>query len=136
LGIIQSLRRQYLDPAFAYHTNDLVTAWQFYNARKQSANDPAVNAELDRIFTNIIAGNLALANSELAGIGSNRPATFRPAAGGSFQSSLGGQPRPEISASRPANLAWQGARGVDSATNLSVFNAGPTQAVYQAFRVQ
>jgi hypothetical protein len=137
LGIIQSLRRQYLDPAFAYHTNDLVTAWQFYNARKQSANDPVINAELDRIFTNIIAGSLTLANAELARIGSNRPAVFRPAAaGGSLQSSLGGQARPEISASRPANLTWQGGRGIDSPTNLSVFNGGATQAVYQAFRVQ
>ncbi len=137
LGIIQSLRRQYLDPAFAYHTNDLVLAFQFYHARKQSANDPAGNAELDRIFTNIIAGNLALANSQLARIGSNRPATVRPAAaGGALQSSLGGQPRPEISASRPANFTWPGAHGLDSGTNLSVFNGGATQVVYQAFQGQ
>ena len=56
LGIVQNLRRQYLDPSFPYHTNDLAMAFRFYNLRKQYGNSPAISAELNRIFTNIVSG--------------------------------------------------------------------------------
>lgn len=83
LGIIQDLRRQYLDPGFPYRTNDLATAWRFYNRRKQSGKSPAVTEELDRIFTNIISGNLPIANSRLAGLESNHATAYRLAHAGS-----------------------------------------------------
>jgi hypothetical protein len=68
LGIIQDLRRQYLDASFLYHTNDLPLALRFYNLRKQYGNNPPISAELDRIFTNIVSGKISTANSQLAGI--------------------------------------------------------------------
>jgi hypothetical protein len=72
LGIVQNLRRQYLDPAFSYHTNDLAMAFRFYTLRKQYGSNAAVSAELDRIFTNIVSGAVSTANQQLSGIESNR----------------------------------------------------------------
>jgi hypothetical protein len=77
LGIIQNLRRQYLDPSFPHHTNDLAIALRFYNRRKQSDKNPAISQELDRIFTSIISGNLSTANSRLADLESNHPMVYR-----------------------------------------------------------
>ena len=77
LCIIQNLRRQYLDPGFPYHTNDLATALRFYNRRMQAAKNPSISEELDRIFTNIISGNLPAANSRLADLESNHPMVYR-----------------------------------------------------------
>ncbi len=65
LGIIQDFRRQYLEPGFSRNTNDLTLAFRFYNLRRQSATNPAVALELDRIFTNIVSGRLDAANLQL-----------------------------------------------------------------------
>ena len=66
LGIIQDLRRQYLDTNFPYHTNDLALATRLYNLRRTYAANAVVSSQLDRIFTNIISGNLAGANLQLS----------------------------------------------------------------------
>src|SRR5260221_8282185 len=58
LGIIQDFRRQYLDPGYAGNTNDLTLAFRFYQLRQQFKTDPAVSAQLDRLFTNIVSGAL------------------------------------------------------------------------------
>ena len=76
LGIVQDLRRQYLEPGFPYHTNDLALAFRFYNLRKQYGKDPALSAELNRIFSNIVSGAVSTANSQLAGIESKRPVVY------------------------------------------------------------
>jgi hypothetical protein len=68
LGIIQDLRRRYLDAGFSYHTNDLAIALRFYNLRKQYGNNPAISAELDRTFADIISGKMSAADLRLAGI--------------------------------------------------------------------
>jgi hypothetical protein len=73
LGIIQNFRRQYLDPGFSYTTNDLTTAFRFYNLRKQYGTNTAISAELNRIFTNIVTGKITAANRRLTAIESNRP---------------------------------------------------------------
>ncbi|MDB6018258.1 MAG: hypothetical protein JWR19_2747 [Pedosphaera sp.] len=65
LGIIQDFRRQYLDKDFSRRTNDLSLALRFYNARKQFATNSAASSELDRVFTNIVAGNLPAADLQL-----------------------------------------------------------------------
>jgi len=62
LGIIQDLRRQYLDASFPYQTNDVTMAYRLYNLRKQFGSYPAIAAELNRIFTNICSGKAATAN--------------------------------------------------------------------------
>jgi hypothetical protein len=65
LGIIQDLRRQYLDPAFAHHTNDLTLATRVHNLRRQNGNDTNLSAALDQVFTTIIDGNLKAASRRL-----------------------------------------------------------------------
>jgi hypothetical protein len=65
LGIIQGFRREYLDKEFSCRTNDLPLALRFYTARKQSGTNSAVSTGLDRVFTNIIAGNLEAADAQL-----------------------------------------------------------------------
>jgi hypothetical protein len=65
LGIIQDLRRQYLQPDFPCNTNDLALALQFYQLRRQCATNPAASAELDRIFGEIASGKLAVAKTRL-----------------------------------------------------------------------
>lgn len=65
LGIIQDFRRQYLQPGFSATTNDLALALRFYQVRRSSAANPAVSAELDRIFANIVAGKIAEAGAQL-----------------------------------------------------------------------
>jgi len=71
LGVVQDLRRQYIDAAFPCHTNDLALASQIYTLRRHYGASAAVAAELDRAFTNIVAGKLATASLQLAGIQSN-----------------------------------------------------------------
>jgi len=65
LGIIQSLRRQYLQPNFPYQTNDLYIPLRFFHLRRQFAANAAVSAELDQIFTNLVTGNVRVAEGEL-----------------------------------------------------------------------
>jgi len=74
LGIIQDLRRQYLDPKFSWHTNDLAVATRLYNLRRQYGANAIASANLDRAFTNIITGRLTDANLQLTGIESNHTA--------------------------------------------------------------
>ena len=74
LGIIQDFRRQYLDPAFHGHTNDLTLATRQYNLRRQYSRDAAVSAVLDSVFTNIVTGELADANLKLTALETNSPA--------------------------------------------------------------
>ncbi len=66
LGIVQDLRRQYLEPDFSRNTNDLAMALQFYNLRRQSMTNTVVSTELDRIFTNIVTGQLDRAKLQLS----------------------------------------------------------------------
>jgi len=66
LGIVQELRRQYLEPDFSSNTNDLTMALQFYNLRRQSMTNTILSAELDRIFTNIVTGQFDKAKIQLS----------------------------------------------------------------------
>jgi hypothetical protein len=77
LGIIQDYRRQYLDPRFAGRTNDLTLAHQIYQLRRRAATNSALNTALDRVFTNIIRGELADARQHLSRIESDFPAPAR-----------------------------------------------------------
>ncbi len=65
LGIIQSLRRQYLQPDFPYHTNDLGIALRFYQFRRQFATNAVVSAELDQIFSNLVSGKVEAGEVQL-----------------------------------------------------------------------
>jgi hypothetical protein len=81
-----------LDASFPYHTNDLSLALRLYNLRKEYGNTSAVvSAELDRIFANIISGNLTAANLQLTGIESNAPVIYNLSLNGAqLQFTVGG----------------------------------------------
>lgn len=74
LGIIQDLRRRYLDPTFPNRTNDLALAARLYSLRLKHVGNAIVSADLDRVSANIIAGRLVAADAELTELESNRPA--------------------------------------------------------------
>lgn len=65
LGILQDFRRRYLEPAFSRNTNDLALAFQLYNMRRRYPADAAVSPELDRVFTNLITGQIQNAKLQL-----------------------------------------------------------------------
>jgi hypothetical protein len=138
LGIIQNLRRQYLDSGFHYHTNDLAMAFRFYNLRKQNGSSPAISAELDRIFTNIISGATSTANLQLTGIESNHPVIYNLSYDGvQLQFMIGGQVASNVQVQMSTNLtAWQTVQTFGTSTNLLVFDANTTQDVCRYFKVQ
>jgi hypothetical protein len=129
LGVIQSFRRQYLDPDFPFQTNDLLLPLRLYNLRKQyGAANAALSAEMDRVFTNIVSSNLTAAGLQLTGIESNVPVIYNAsAAGGQLQFSIGGflsasglqvQSSPSLVAG-----SWQTVTNFPTGTNLLVFSA-------------
>ncbi len=58
LEMIQTARRDSIDPAFPYTPADLEIPLEIFNLRKAFETDNEVNATLDRVFTLIIAGDL------------------------------------------------------------------------------
>ena len=91
LGIIQDFRRQYLDATFPYHTNDLTAALRLYNLRRQFSANAIISAELDRVFTNAVTGQLANASLELDGLESNCPVIYNSSFNNNqLQFSIGG----------------------------------------------
>jgi hypothetical protein len=138
LGIIQDLRRQYLDSAFPYHTNDLAMAFRFYNLRKQYGNSPALSAELNRIFTNIVSKAVSTANLQLTGMESNRPVIYNLSYDGvQLQFLIGGYVASSVQVQMSTNLTtWQTVQTFAASTNLSVFSTATTQAICRFFKVQ
>lgn len=65
LGIIQDARRAHLEANFGCHTNDLTLATRLYHLRRSIATNAPLNVELNKIFTNIINGNLIEAHQQL-----------------------------------------------------------------------
>ena len=128
LGIIQDFRRQCLDPGFPHHTNDLTLAARLYALRRQYATNAIISAELDRVFTNIVTGNLTVANLQLAGVESNLPAIYDlSATGGVLHFSIGGyQSASGTQVQTTSNLAipdWATATSFPASTNLMMFSA-------------
>ena len=138
LGIIQNLRRQYLDSSFPYHTNDLAMAFRFYNLRKQYENNLAISAELDRTFTNIVTGATSMANLQLTGIESNHPMIYNLSYDGiKVQFLIGGYVASSVQVQVSTNMTdWQTVQTFGASTNLSVFSINTAQAMCRFFRVQ
>ena len=70
LEMIQSARRDSIDPEFPYTSDDLEIPLQLFSLRNIYENDNEVNAILDSVFALIIAGNLQLATEMINSIGS------------------------------------------------------------------
>jgi hypothetical protein len=138
LGIVQDLRRQCLDPSFSYHTNDLAMAFRFYNLRKQYGSTPAIAAELNRIFTNIVSKAVSTADLQLTGIESNKPVIYNLSYDGvQLRFLIGGYVASSVQVQMSTNLTtWQTVQTFAVSTNLSVFSTATTQAVCRFFKVQ
>jgi hypothetical protein len=65
LGIVQDLRRQYLEPEFSLGTNELAMAFEFYNLRRQQGTKREAREQLNEIFTNLISGKISGAREQL-----------------------------------------------------------------------
>jgi hypothetical protein len=139
LGVVQNFRRQYLNPAFPYHTNDLALANQFYTLRKQYVNNAVITAELERVFTNIVQGKLASASTELNGIAANKPVIYGlTSSTNHFQFCVGGYLSSGAQVLMSTNLAgsfWHTVQTFPASTNPPVFvtNFSQTRCF---FRVQ
>jgi hypothetical protein len=138
LGIIQDLRRQYVDASFPYHTNDLALALRLYNLRKQYPNNPPVSAELDRVFTNIVSGNLSTAGLQLTGVESTRPVIYNLVTNSNqLQFYIGGYLASGVQIEVSTNLTtWQTTQTYVAGTNLLVFSTDTSQPMCRFFKVQ
>jgi len=65
LGIIQDLRRQFVEPGFAGQTNDLTLALRVFQLRRDHSSNATVAAELDRVFAQLSTNNLPAARLAL-----------------------------------------------------------------------
>jgi hypothetical protein len=127
LGILQDFRRQYLDASFACHTNDLALALRLYNLRRQAATNAIISAELDRVFTNAVSGNLALAGLQLTGLEATRPVIYDAlVAGGQLSFSIGGYlSTAGLQVQTSSNLAvasWETVSTLPAATSQPTFS--------------
>lgn len=138
LGIIQDLRRQYLESAFPYHTNDLALALRLYNLREQYPNNPPVAAELDRIFNNIVSGQTSTAKVQLSGVETARPVIYNLLTNSNqLEFSIGGYLATGVQIQVSTNLTtWQTAQAFAAGTNLLVFTTGTGEPVRRFFKVQ
>lgn len=126
LGVIQDFRRQYLDPGFTAQTNDLALPLRLYNLRRQYAGNSIVAGELNRAFTNIVAGNLAVAHLQLAGLEARQPVIYNVAlANTNLQFSIGGYVSPngaEVQTTSNLAAAWQTGSVLTVGTNALQFS--------------
>jgi hypothetical protein len=142
LGVLQDFRRQYLDATFPYHTNDLDVALRLYHLRQQYTNNPVIAAELDRIFTNAVAGRLAVARQQLTGIETKQLELYNPAvSNGQLQFDVGGYLQTNgVIVQASSNLtgaAWSGVSTNSGGTNLIVFSTNvPAQSPPVFFKAQ
>ena len=141
LGIIQDSRRQYLNASFPYHTNDLALPLQLFGMRELfgSAN-PIVTAELNRVFTNIVSGNLTIARLQLNGVQTGVPVIYNLSlTNNQLQFFVGGYlSQSGIQVQTSSNLVnWNSISNLPVTTNQIIFStpvsAGPTPSF---FRIQ
>lgn len=143
LGVIQKLRRRYLDPKFQYTYADLELPLRLYHLRKEyGRTNTVLSAEMDRIYHNMIFGNLAAAEKQLAGMESGAVVIYNAAAtNGLVRFSIGGRlagrslpvkNSPSLSSSR-----WTTVTNIPLGTNEPVFTAVlPARGPDTFFKVQ
>jgi hypothetical protein len=143
LAAIQDLRRQYLTPAFSFRTNDLLLPLRLYHVRKHyGSSDPVLSAEMDRIFTDIVSGNLAAADVQLSGLESNAVVIYNASATtDQLQFSIGGfLSRSGVQVQTSPALAgadWTTITNFTIGTNSVVFSASiPPDFPAMYFKVQ
>jgi hypothetical protein len=138
LGVIQNLRRLYLSPSYAGTTNDLPTALRLYNARREYAGNAIASAEMDRVFSDAVAGDLPDANLKLGGLESQSPVIYNLIfTNNQLSFSVGGYVSGDgvaIQWTSDATLShWQTAEILNAGTNAASFTtnvAGFTAPVF------
>jgi len=126
LGVVQEFRRQYFESSFSYTTNDLSLPVRCYNLRRQFAGNAAANAELSRVFTNLVTGQLATAKLQLAGLELQRPVIYGlTATNNTLEFRVGGFVPPngaEIQTTSNLSSAWQTTGTYPVGTNAIKFS--------------
>ncbi|HEV2455981.1 MAG TPA: hypothetical protein VGY98_17080 [Verrucomicrobiae bacterium] len=137
LGIIQDLRREYLSAGFPYHTNDLALALRLFNLREFYGNSNSIiSAELDRVFSNIVSGNLPLASFQLTGVETGVPVIYNVSlATNQLQFFIGGfLSRSGMQIETSSNLiTWQIINTLSASTNQSEFQTAVLPAATPLF---
>jgi hypothetical protein len=138
LGIVQDFRRQYLDASFPCQTNDLALPLRLYNQRQKYAASPSLAAEMDRIFTNIIAGNLTVASLQLTGLETTNPVIYNLSyTSHQLQFSIGGYLGSTVQVEMSTNLTvWQTVRTIATSTNQPDFATNALANQTQFFKIQ
>ena len=91
LVTVQELRRSAVDPGFACREDDLALPLRLYQLRRQHAANAVVSAELDRVFTHLVTGNLAVGRLQLSALEARMPAIYGAGqAAGQLRFSVGG----------------------------------------------
>jgi hypothetical protein len=138
LGTVQNLRRQYLDAAFPYHTNDLTLAYRLYQQRRQNGTNAALMAEMDRVFAGIVSGSLFTANLQITGMETNRLVLYEPTQSDSqLQFFIGGQVANGATVEISTNLLdWRIVQRFAATTNQLIFTTPLNQSVSSFFRAR
>ncbi|HTR40778.1 MAG TPA: glycoside hydrolase family 71/99-like protein [Pseudomonadales bacterium] len=141
LGIIQDSRRQYLNSSFPYHTNDLALPLQLFSLRELFGNsNPIATAELNRVFSNIVSGNLSTARLQLNGVQAGAPVIYNLSlTNNQLQFFVGGYlSQSGIQVQVSSNLVnWKSISNLSVTTNQVIFStsAAPGSAP-SFFRIQ
>jgi len=122
LGIMQALRRQYLNPAFTCTTNDLALARRLYDLRKQSTGNAAAQAELDLAFSAMVSYQLPNAASILDAVAQGQSNALRNVGFESYGSTADGA-FPQ-GWTRIQQAWWTGTPNVHSGTGAVVCSGG------------
>jgi hypothetical protein len=137
LGIIQDLRREYLSAGFPYHTNDLALALRLFNLREFYGNSNSIiSAELDRVFSNIVSGNLPLAGFQLTGLETGVPVIYNVSlATNQLQFFIGGfLSRSGMQIETSSNLiTWHAINTLSASTNQGEFQTAVSPAATPLF---
>ena len=139
LGIIQDLRRKHVEPGFPHGTNELSLAFRLYEQRRQFGNYPAIAAELNRIFTNLVSGRISAASRQLAGVETYHPVLYDFKGGSNtLQFAIGGYLAGGAQVAMSTNLtSWEVVRSYSSTTGLILFTTNiSSQATSRYLRVQ
>ncbi len=140
LGLLQDFRRQYMQTNFTYTTNDLALAFRFYNLRRQWGNYPTQSAELDRTFTNIVAGKLDSATRQIWGMENSHAVMYGfSSSSNQMQFFIGGFLLSGAQVQMATNLAapvWQTVRTYPASANPIVFSTNFVSTPASFFRVQ
>ncbi len=73
LETVQELRRAYLDPEFTGQGSDLELPGRLLALRRKNGGDPVLDAEMERVFENLVSENLELARRRLDALESGKP---------------------------------------------------------------